>query len=99
MAGAVAVSICTREDDAGFGRSATDDAFSLFRRLIQRNAPDRGFRLVLDLFFAIRRTAPMTPKKPRLGVENLVELRVIVHRPAMFLAKFFGPVVEIGLNR
>src|SRR5690349_12530350 len=91
--------ICSGEDHAAFGSRAALDALAFFRRRISRDVANRRLGLVLDLLLTLARTTPVRPQEATFAVEDLVELRVIIHPITVLLAELTGPLEHRALNR
>ena len=78
-------------------RLSADDADSLFGGGVDRNAPDRRFRLVLDALFRFGRAVPMGQDKAAFVVEHPFELVVRVDPRNHTVAEFQRFIINILL--
>src|SRR5262249_28591594 len=84
---------------ATLGAGSAFDALAIFGRCISWNVTNRGFGLILDLLFALARSAPVCPQKAAFAVQDSIEFRVVIDAIAMLLAEFPGALEHRTLNR
>src|SRR5688572_24343934 len=88
-----------REDNAAFRSAPASYAISWFGWRILWDTANRRLVLILDLTFALSRSAPVAPQKAAGSIENFDEPLVIVHTMAVRFTKIECLLIQTRLNR